>query len=102
MEGRNKMITLDNSQWNQLDEMILNLHIQKDVTALHTQILERLAVLIPHRRSFFDLCTTQNGQRVFFAPVSLGTTSRTQLLRMVYEKMSIAAALPEEPLDLDK
>lgn len=65
------MITLDNSQWNQLDEMILNLHIQKDVTALQTQILEQLAVLIPHRRSFFDLCTTQNGQRVFFAPVSL-------------------------------
>ncbi len=32
----------------------------------------------------------------------LGITSRTQLLRMVYEKMSIAAALPEEPLDLDK
>ena len=32
----------------------------------------------------------------------LGITSRTQLLRMVYEKMSSAAALPEEPLDLDK
>ena len=65
------MITLDNSQWNQLDEIILNLHIQKDVTILQTQILEQLAGLIPHRRSFFDLCTTQNGQRVFFAPVSL-------------------------------
>lgn len=65
------VITLDNSQWNQLDEIILNLHIQKDVTALQTQILEQLAVLIPHRRSFFDLCTTQNGHRVFFAPISL-------------------------------
>lgn len=65
------MIILDNSQWNQLDEIILNLHIQKDITVLQTQILEQLAVLIPHRRSFFDLCTIQNGQRVFFAPVSL-------------------------------
>ena len=96
------MITLDNSQWNQLDEMILNLHIQKDVTALQTQILERLAVLIPHRRSVFALGTTQNGPRVVFAPVCRRITSRPQLLRVGYEKMSSAAALPEEPLDMDK
>ena len=63
------MITLDNSQWNQLDEIILNLHIQKDVTILQTQILEQLAGLIPHRRSFFDMCTKQKGQRVVFSPV---------------------------------
>lgn len=65
------MITLDNSQWNQLDSIILNLHTQNDITTLQTQILEQLAVLIPHRRSFFDLCTTQNGRLVFFDPVSL-------------------------------
>lgn len=69
------MITLDNNQWNLLDEIILNLHIQKDITALQTQILEQLAVLIPHRRSFFDLCTTQNGRLVFFAPISLNMSN---------------------------
>lgn len=57
--------------WEALDPAILELHTQADPQQLQSCFLRRLEALVPHRRSFFDLCAPQAGRLVFFSPVSL-------------------------------
>lgn len=56
--------------WEALDQVILWLHSQADLRTLQSGFLARLEALIPHRRSFFDLCTRRDGRLLFFDPVS--------------------------------
>lgn len=65
------MIPFTDSQWKLLDSLLLDLHTQNDIYLLQSHLLEQLDILIPHRRSFFDLCTSQQGRLIFFNPVSL-------------------------------
>lgn len=60
--------------WEKLDPVILWLHSQTDLRTLQSGFLMRLESLIPHRRSFFDLCTRRDGRLLFFDPVSNNMT----------------------------
>lgn len=61
---------LPGETWEALEPVLLELHSQADPKELQTCFLRRLEELIPHRRSFFDLCSPQAGRLVFFEPVS--------------------------------
>ena len=68
------MTTFTDNQWEQFNLLILDLYTQKDIFLLQSHFLEQLDKLIPHRRSFFDLCTFQQKRLIFFNPVSLNMT----------------------------
>lgn len=60
--------------WERLDPIICWLHTQGNLTQLQSGFLAHLAELIPHGKSFFDLCTPQEGRLLFFDPVSNNMT----------------------------
>lgn len=55
----------------QMDDLLLTIHTHRDLTRLREDFLRKIQGLIPHRRSFFDLCQPRQGRLFFFDPVSL-------------------------------
>lgn len=64
------MQKLSAQRWETLDPVICWLHTQSKLSQLQSGFLAQLAEIIPHRKSFFDLCTKRDGRLIFFDPVS--------------------------------
>ena len=68
------MPVISEESWERIDPLICWLHTQSDISVLQSGFLKHLATIIPHRKSFFDLCTTRDGRLFFFDPVSNNMT----------------------------
>lgn len=55
----------------QINDMLLKIHTQRDLTQLRLDFLRDIQGLIPHQRAFFDLCQPRQDRLFFFDPVSL-------------------------------
>ena len=64
------MTTLKSEQWEKINEIILDIYSETDVYHLRKTFLRKLAELIPHEKSFFDLGYKKHTKVVFFDPVS--------------------------------
>ena len=51
------MPMISEKSWEKIDPLICWLHTQSDISVLQSGFLKHLATIIPHRKSFFDLCT---------------------------------------------
>jgi len=78
------MYNISAEQWNELDTVLLWLHTQSEQELIRRGFLARLEELIPHKASFFDLCTRRDGRLYFFDPVSNNMSS--EQLSAYYEK----------------
>lgn len=65
---------LSAAQWQRLDPVLLKLHSERDLHRLQDWFLCSLEELMPHERSFFDLCAPRQGRLFFFDPVSRNMT----------------------------
>ena len=64
------MTTLRSDQWEKINEIILDIYSETDIYHLRKTFLSKLAELIPHGKSFFDLGYKKHTKVVFFDPVS--------------------------------
>lgn len=78
------MAALSSGQWQAINDTALWIHRQRDLGALQAGILDRLAQIIPHKASFFDLCCERDGKLVFFDAVS--TTIDQRDLNRYYQR----------------
>lgn len=67
---------LSAEQWARLDPILLRLHTSADLPDLQDWFLGCLEELVPHERSFFDLCCPREGRLFFFDAVSRNMTRR--------------------------
>lgn len=82
------MEALGTQDWERIDGMSLWLHGRTDLGELQRGFLERLADVIPHDASFFDLCCARDGQLLFFNPISL--TIDDEVLSEYYQRYEVA------------
>lgn len=68
------MMKLSQQQWCDICESVLDIHTSSDLLAMRKISLEKLGNLIPHEKSFFDLCCVKNMQKHYFDPVSNNMT----------------------------
>jgi len=61
--------------WRKLDYLTYLIYATKDLNEVRKIILASLEELIPHEKSFFDLCYLENNQLKFFFPISLNMDS---------------------------
>lgn len=75
-------MSLTEQQWESFHLFLLDLYPLKNVNQIQQYVLEKLEVMIPHKRSFFDLGTVKNSEIHFFHPMSLNISK--ELLKKYY------------------
>lgn len=68
-------MALQDSVWRKIDYLIYLIYATKDLNEVRQIILASIDELIPHEKSFFDLCYKEENKLVFFFPVSLNMDS---------------------------
>lgn len=70
------MISLSHNEWSLINDIVLKLHTTKDFSSAIKNLLTSLEVLIPHKKSFFDLGNYENDNYKFFNPISVNINDK--------------------------
>lgn len=68
----NAVVPWGTARWASVNDVALWLHGERDCSTLQRGALERLAKIIPHQASMFDLCRTVEGRVECFHPEAIG------------------------------
>ena len=64
------MAELKNAQWLKINDMVTDIYNINGLTEMRKAFLEKIRLLIPFQKAFFDLCSEKSGKRSFFDPVA--------------------------------
>ncbi len=68
------MFYLTNKEWKKIDDCIFAIYNTKELELMQHKVMQILSDLIPHHKSFFDLCYNNGERFYFFRPISLNMT----------------------------
>ncbi len=65
---------LSQEKWLQISNLASSMTRLNDIEQIRNLFLERIQTIIPHKKAFFDLGYLQDGNAIFFDPISLDMT----------------------------
>lgn len=78
------MNELSHEEWLKINDIVADIYNIPDISAMRAKYLEKVQLLIPFQRAFFDLCSEKGSKRSFFNPVAINIEEET--LTEYYQK----------------